>query len=76
MRDEFVRLKDEAIVRNALKSLNNANANTNVPKCPTCGSTNISKISTLNRGVSVYAVGLASDKIGKQFKCGKCGYMW
>lgn len=46
------------------------------PKCPTCGSTNVSKISTLNRGASVYALGLASNKIGKQFKCGKCGYMW
>lgn len=46
------------------------------PKCPTCGSTNVSKISTLNRSASVYAVGLASNKIGKQFKCGKCGYMW
>ena len=37
------------------------------PKCPTCGSTNIEKISTLNRAVSIGMVGLASDKIGKQF---------
>ena len=46
------------------------------PKCPTCGSTNIEKISTLNRAVSIRMVGLASDKIGKQFCCKNCGYKW
>ena len=46
------------------------------PKCPTCGSTNIEKISTLNRAVSIGIVGLASDKIGKQFCCKNCGYKW
>ena len=46
------------------------------PKCPTCGSTNIEKISTLNRAVSIGMVGLASDKIGKQFCCKNCGYKW
>lgn len=47
-----------------------------VPKCPTCGSTNISKISTLNRAVSVGVFGLASSKIGKTHKCNKCGSTW
>lgn len=46
------------------------------PKCPTCGSTNVEKISTLNRAVSIGIVGLASDKIGKQFQCKNCGYKW
>ena len=46
------------------------------PKCPTCGSTNIKDISTLNRAVSIGMVGLASDKIGKQFCCKNCGYKW
>ena len=48
----------------------------NVPKCPTCGSTNVDKISTLNRAVSIGFLGLASDKIGKQFCCKDCGYKW
>lgn len=48
----------------------------NVPKCPTCGSTDIKDISTLNRMVSVGAFGLASDKIGKTKKCKNCGYKW
>lgn len=46
------------------------------PKCPTCGSTNIEKISTINRAVSVGMLGLASDKIGKQFQCKNCRYKW
>lgn len=46
------------------------------PKCPTCGSTNVEKISTANRMVSVGILGLASDKIGKQFCCKNCGYKW
>lgn len=48
----------------------------NIPKCPTCGSTNVEKISTLNRAVSIGFLGLASDKIGKQFCCKDCGYKW
>lgn len=48
----------------------------NVPKCPTCGSTNISDIGTLERGVSVGLFGLFSGKIGKTKKCNHCGYKW
>lgn len=47
-----------------------------VLKCPVCGSTTVDKISTLDRTVSVAAVGLASAKIGKQYKCRHCGHMW
>ena len=46
------------------------------PKCPTCGSTNIRKISTGERMVSVGILGLFSKKINKSFKCGSCGYTW
>ncbi len=46
------------------------------PKCPMCGSTNIEKISTASRAVSVATVGLASGKIGKQYKCKNCKHMW
>lgn len=45
-------------------------------KCPNCGQINVKKISTTSRAISVSAVGLASDKIGKTYKCPKCGYMW
>lgn len=44
--------------------------------CPTCQSTNISKIGTLNRMASVGLFGLASSKIGKTHKCNNCGTTW
>lgn len=46
------------------------------PKCPTCGSRRISKISTASRAASTITFGLASNKIGKQFHCDNCGYNW
>lgn len=52
------------------------NGNVGVPKCPTCGSTNIRKISTGERMVSVGMLGLFSKKISKSFKCNSCGYTW
>lgn len=48
----------------------------NAPKCPHCNSTNIEKLSTIDRGISVAAFGLASGKIGKQYKCKNCKHMW
>lgn len=45
-------------------------------KCPTCGSKNVSKISALSRGVSIWAWGAFSNKINKTFKCENCGYTW
>lgn len=48
----------------------------NVPKCPTCGSTNVQKITGLERGISVATLGLFSKKINKSFKCNNCGYTW
>lgn len=47
-----------------------------VPKCPTCGSTNIKKMGGVERGASIAAFGIFSKKINKTFKCGNCGYTW
>lgn len=54
----------------------NISVNKNQLKCPICGSTNVKKISTLNRTVSVATVGLASSKIGKQYECKNCKHKW
>lgn len=53
-----------------------AEAEAKIPKCPMCQSTNIEKISTTSRAVSVAIVGLASGKIGKQYKYRNCKHMW
>ena len=47
-----------------------------VAKCPSCGSSNVSKIGTLNRMVSAGLFGLASSKISKTHKCNHCGTTW
>ena len=46
------------------------------PNCPACGSTNTSKIGVLGRSTSIFAFGLASNKIGKNWKCHNCGHTW
>lgn len=41
-------------------------------QCPYCKSYYTEKISTINRGASTVAFGLASSKIGKQWHCKNC----
>lgn len=48
----------------------------NKPKCPTCGSTNIQKISGTKRWLSTGLFGLASSDIGKSMVCRSCGFKW
>ena len=48
----------------------------NLPTCPTCGSTNIQKISGLNRAAHGYMFGLFSKTAKSQFCCKNCGYKW
>lgn len=48
----------------------------NIPKCPTCGSTNIKKISGTKRYVSTGLFGLGSSNVGKTMECNNCHYKW
>ena len=47
-----------------------------IPKCPSCGSSNISKIGVVGRAASFKLVGFASSKIGKIHKCNNCRTTW
>lgn len=47
---------------------------TSVPKCPTCGSTNVEKISTAQKALGFALVGLFSSNLGKTMHCKDCGY--
>lgn len=47
-----------------------------VPKCPTCGSTNVEKISTAQKAFGFALVGLFSSNLGKTMHCKDCGYKW
>lgn len=48
----------------------------NIPKCPTCGSTNVEKISTAKKAVGFAMVGVFSSNLGKTMECKNCGYKW
>mgnify|MGYP002715360089 CR=1 FL=1 len=48
----------------------------NVPKCPTCQSTKVLKISMSSKVFSGIAIGLFSSKIRNTFECKNCGYKW
>ena len=47
-----------------------------VPKCPTCGSTKIRKISVTSKAASVAMWGVLSRKVHKQWHCDFCGSEW
>ena len=47
-----------------------------VSKCPSCGSSNVSKIGVVGRAASFALAGFASSKIGKTHKCNHCGTTW
>ena len=46
------------------------------PKCPTCGSADIKKISATSKAASVAMLGLLSRKVYKQWHCKNCGSEW
>ena len=48
----------------------------NVPHCPTCGSTNIEKISAGKKAMGFLAVGFLSSNVRKTYRCKNCGYKW
>ncbi len=59
-------------------SYNNAMAKEllNKPKCPTCSSTNVKKISVIAKLSGAAAFGYYSKLAASQFECRNCGYMW
>lgn len=47
-----------------------------VPRCPTCGSSDIKKISTSRKIVGAIGFGLLSRTAKSQFECLNCKYKW
>lgn len=82
--DAMVSLHDENIIEYELKmsqlrtqvEQQKAAAESNKPKCPTCQSTNIRKISATSKLTNVVLFGLFGNKRNKQFHCNSCGYEW
>ena len=47
-----------------------------IPKCPTCGSPDIAKISLASKAAGGFMFGLFSSNVRKTMKCNNCGYKW
>ncbi|HAZ36491.1 MAG TPA: hypothetical protein DCY71_01395 [Clostridiaceae bacterium] len=60
------------------KTINTNQSNVgNVPRCPTCGSTDVEKISTASKVGKGFLFGVFSmGTLTKTYKCNKCGYKW
>jgi len=59
------------------EKLQPVSVDTNIPKCPTCQSTDVEKISLKSKVGKVALVGVfAIGKVSKTFKCNACGYQW
>ena len=72
---EMVKLKNENPIEYELK-MQQFKQVKNQPHCPTCQSTNIRKISTGKRAVSILGFGILSNSIGKTYECLDCKYKW
>lgn len=62
-----------------MKSLQSEEAsveNRYIPKCPTCNSPNIKKISTTSKVTNTALFGIFGTKRHKMFHCNSCGYEW
>lgn len=69
----FIQDKQNPEIKNVIKQ---SPPHLNIPHCPTCGSTNIKKISTTSKAVNTVAFGIFGTKRHKTFHCNNCGYEW
>lgn len=69
--EEEKRKRDEENFINAVRS-----NSLYVPKCPTCGSPDIEKISLSSKVVGGALFGLFSSNVRKTMHCKNCGYKW
>lgn len=74
--EESVERRKEHEYNRTLRNAFRNTVDTNKPKCPTCGSTNIKKISSASKVAGAALFGLFSKTARSQFCCGNCGYKW
>jgi len=71
---DIIKTKDKLDNQRKYEALSSLSSSS--PKCPTCGSANVQKISGTSRVISTGLFGLGSKKIGKTMECKNCGYTW
>ena len=72
--DEYDKSVKKTIAYNAacLREREQAEQQKSQIKCPYCNSSNTTKITNIQRGLSAYLFGLSSSKLGKQWHCNNC----
>lgn len=75
-RDEIINQKNDEMMASIATGKAILEEKSRVPKCPTCGSANVQKISGTKRWITTGLFGLASSDIGKTMCCKNCGYKW
>lgn len=75
-RDKHIVATDEDYEKEKLKQNQENLRKQNSPKCPTCGSANIKKISTSKKISGGLMFGLFSINVRKTFECLNCKYKW
>lgn len=63
-------------VSSSPKKTEKKESNTYIPKCPTCGSPDVEKISMGKKAVGGVLFGLLSSDVRKTMHCKNCGYKW
>lgn len=83
--ESMINLKENDIIeyqtklsqfKTQVQQVNSKTQSNNIPKCPTCNSTNLRKISGLSKAGSVAMWGLLSQKVKKTYHCNNCNYEW
>lgn len=71
------KLYEEAVVQQCIETDRaRKQESNNTPKCPTCQSTNIEKISLTKKAVGGALFGLFSSNVRKTMHCKNCEYKW
>ena len=68
------------VFENDVQSVNVMNRNISntrcIPKCPTCNSDNVEKISLGSKAIGGVMFGILSSNVRKSYRCKNCGYRW
>ena len=78
-RPDVLELSDDKNVEvcpSLFKEEQSEESNNHIPKCPTCGSPDVEKISLTSKAVGGALFGLFSSNVRKTMHCKNCGYKW
>lgn len=67
---------DQIHVKEKEQQLKSQNKQAYIPKCPTCGSPDIVRISSMTKATNVALFGLLGNRRKKTFHCNNCKYEW